>query len=122
MMGTCGDKPIGLHSAAACGFCAGVLSCWGYASPGALQPGDRAELFIEVSPVQYLCHSGTKSFRIEFAHIRSTSFRTARFETHPSIEAAVDLTTASKLTKRMSQTRGYNLELRFIIWMELELA
>jgi ammonium transporter Rh len=31
MMGTCGDKPIGLHSAAACGFCAGVLSCWGYA-------------------------------------------------------------------------------------------
>ena len=47
------------------------------------------------------------------------AFRTARFETHPSIEAAVDLTTASKLTKRMSQTHGYNLELRFVIWMEL---
>lgn len=30
MMGTCGDLPMGLHSAAACGFCAGVLSCWGY--------------------------------------------------------------------------------------------
>ena len=50
------------------------------------------------------------------------AFRTARFETHPSTGAAVDLTTASKLTKRMSQTHGYNLELRFVIWMELELA
>ena len=50
------------------------------------------------------------------------AFRTARFETHPSIGAAVDLLAASKLTKRMSQTHGYNLELRFVIWMELELA